>query len=82
MPSGILPFQQILSIDSPIICYSGALILGSDDKDGNKPVIDSIHLSQTDVQKIYKIIDELFPSVSLNLYSHDQWVVRDKKMNG
>lgn len=49
MPSGISHLQQRLSINSPMICYSGALILGPDNENGEKPIIDSISLAHADV---------------------------------
>jgi len=79
MPSGILHLQQTLSIDSPIICYSGALILGPDNDNGEKTIIDSTSLLQTDVQKLYKIVNELYSSINISLYSHNQWVVSDSQ---
>ncbi|WP_079709630.1 Cof-type HAD-IIB family hydrolase [Paraliobacillus ryukyuensis] len=78
MPSGILQLQQTLSIDSPIICYSGALILSSDNDNGEKTTIDSTSIVQTDVQEIYKIVNKLSP-INFSLYSHDQWVVSDSQ---
>lgn len=75
MPSGILPIQKTLAIDSPIISYNGALILDP----ATDKIIDSISLPQTDVRKIYQVINESYPSVSLNLYSYDQWVVSDSQ---
>ncbi|MGG0451782.1 Cof-type HAD-IIB family hydrolase [Priestia megaterium] len=79
MPSGILHLQQTLSINSPIICYSGALILGPDNDNGEKPIIDSISLLQADVQEIYKTVNELYSPINFSLYSHNQWVVSDSQ---
>ncbi|WP_440895638.1 Cof-type HAD-IIB family hydrolase [Amphibacillus sp. Q70] len=79
MPSGILPLQQTLSINSPIICYSGALILGPDNENGEKIIIDSISLAQSDIEKIYQIVNERYSSISFSLYSHDQWLVSDNQ---
>ncbi|WP_040984097.1 Cof-type HAD-IIB family hydrolase [Oceanobacillus jeddahense] len=77
MPSGISHLQQRLSINSPMICYSGALILGPDNENGEKSIINSISLAHADVQAIYKIVNERYTSVSFSLYSHDQWLVSD-----
>lgn len=79
MPSGVIHLQQTLSVNSPIICYSGALILGPDNDNGEKPIIDSISLLQTDVQEMYKIVSELYSPINFSLYSHDQWVVSDRQ---
>lgn len=79
MPCGVIHLQQTLSVNSPIICYSGALILGPDNDNGEKPIIDSISLLQTDVQEMYKIVSELYSPINFSLYSHDQWVVSDRQ---
>ncbi|WP_075983015.1 Cof-type HAD-IIB family hydrolase [Bacillus massilinigeriensis] len=77
MPRSILQIQKELSIDSPIICYSGALVLGANDKNGQRKIIDSTSLSKEDVKEIFNIINTLYPTISSSLYSHDQWVVND-----
>ncbi|WP_462413652.1 Cof-type HAD-IIB family hydrolase [Neobacillus sp. Marseille-QA0830] len=77
MPSSILQIQKDLSIDSPIICYSGALVLDAVDHNGQRKIINSTSLSQTDVKGIHTIVNSLFPAVSFSLYSHNQWVVND-----
>ena len=79
MPSGILHLQQTLSINSPIICYSGALILGLDNDNSERTIIDSISLLKADVQEIYKIVNELYSSVDFSLYSYNQWIVSDNE---
>jgi Cof subfamily protein (haloacid dehalogenase superfamily) len=77
MPSGILHLQKTLSIDSPIICYSGALVLGPDDNKGQKTIIASNGLPQAEAKSIFTLVNTLYPTVNFSLYSHDQWVVSE-----
>jgi Cof subfamily protein (haloacid dehalogenase superfamily) len=70
MPSSIFSLQQELNIHAPIICYSGALIL-----DGNREILHNICLSKQSIKGIYDIVVDHYPSISFNLYGHDQWIV-------
>ncbi|WP_154659062.1 HAD hydrolase family protein [Paenibacillus massiliensis] len=59
MPSSIIELQKALAIDSPIICYSGALVLGKDSNHGQRSIIDSTNLSQEAVKGIMTVVDTL-----------------------
>ncbi|NGM82456.1 HAD family phosphatase [Paenibacillus sp. 7124] len=77
MPRGILPLQQELEIDAPVICYSGALVLGGSDG-GGRETLHSIGLNHNSVKAILDIVSTSFPDTSISLYSHDQWIVADR----
>ncbi|MFD1775577.1 Cof-type HAD-IIB family hydrolase [Paenibacillus rhizophilus] len=78
MPSGILSLQQELEINAPVICYSGALVLGGSDVHGGRETLHSIGLNNNSVRAMLHIVSTGFPGISLSLYSHDQWIVGDQ----
>lgn len=73
MPSGILPLQQELEIDSPIICYSGSLVIDC----RSNTTIFSKGLPQENVVDIYEAVKSKFSNIHISIYSHDQWVVEN-----
>lgn len=77
MPSGMLFFQEELEINTPVICYSGALVLSESDSEGNREILHSIELNKSSAERIRRIVHEEFPDISISLYSHDRWVVSD-----
>lgn len=77
MPSGILPFQKELEINTPVICYSGALVLDGSKGEGNREILHSIELNKNSAERIRRIVSEDFPDISLSLYSYDRWIVND-----
>ncbi|MCH4010307.1 Cof-type HAD-IIB family hydrolase [Companilactobacillus sp.] len=74
-PEGMLPIAKKLDIvDNPIASYNGAYIIK--DIDLEYPTIISSHaLPQNEIQNIFEIINQDFPTVSINLYSKSQWYV-------
>jgi len=68
MPKGILFLQKELGIKSPIISYSGALIL-----DQNQNVLHQEILSLHDVQSIYEAAIKL--QAHLSIYKEDTWYI-------
>ncbi|MDT3428419.1 Cof subfamily protein (haloacid dehalogenase superfamily) [Paenibacillus forsythiae] len=78
MPSGILPLQQELEINAPVICYSGALVLGGSDAGGHRETLHSVGIGKSSVGALRSVISAGFPGISLSLYSHDQWIVADR----
>ncbi|WP_018664880.1 Cof-type HAD-IIB family hydrolase [Heyndrickxia acidiproducens] len=77
MPSGVAPLQKELGIMSPMICYSGALVLGKPEKNGTRPELYSKGPSDHDACRLYKLVHTDFPGISFNVYHEDQWIVED-----
>ena len=73
-PSGIYPIQEKYEFKSPIISYSGSLIL-----DENKTVLWSKGLSKQITWEILRFIEQKKFDCSWNIYSGDIWIVKDKK---
>jgi len=72
MPSGIMPLQKELEIDSPIICYGGALVI-----DGESNTVLSKSLPQKNINSIYETVQSKFSNIQISIYSHDQWIVEN-----
>ncbi len=72
MPAGIYPLQKDLDIKSPIVCYSGGLVI---DKNGNEIESRGIECSKAIEVKSY--IDGAFNEICASLYSYNQWIVDD-----
>jgi Cof subfamily protein (haloacid dehalogenase superfamily) len=77
MPSGIKAIYHGLEIKSPLICYNGALILRNPEFNENNTILFSTTISKINANKIYTIIKDKFPNISLNLFSYDQWLVEN-----
>jgi len=75
MPVGILPLQEKLNINEPLICFSGALVLGAAQADGSREVLHNKALKSKDVREIYTVITDKFPNVSFSAYNKDNWFV-------
>lgn len=73
MPSGILPLQRELQIESPIICYSGSLVIDC----RSNTTIFSKGLPQENVIGIHETVKSKFSNIHMSIYSHDQWVVEN-----
>ncbi|MBE9916134.1 HAD family phosphatase [Paenibacillus donghaensis] len=76
MPSGILNLQKQLGISSPMVCFSGALVLDASGSADN-PVIHSAEFPQDAARRITSTVKENFPNISMSLYYHDSWMVSD-----
>ena len=74
MPSSILRIQKELGNHSPIVCYSGGLIL---DEEGNQMYSCQIDLKQA--VRIKDALKEIYPNICCNTYGMDLWVVDDDK---
>lgn len=72
-PSGIYHIQEEYGFKSPIISYSGALIL---DADGN--VRYSKGIAKSRAKKILEFIENQNFDVTWNIYAVDDWIVKDK----
>jgi hypothetical protein len=74
MPQGMIGFQQELHTKNPMICYSGALVIG-----GEGEVLYSVELKPETAKRIMKLTKEITPGVSINPYSYDRWMAEDKE---
>ncbi|MDR0269357.1 Cof-type HAD-IIB family hydrolase [Paenibacillus sp.] len=77
MPSGILNLQKRIGIRSPIVCFSGALVLDTSESEDNLPVIHSAVFPNETARRIISTVKEEFPNISISLYSYDRWMVSD-----
>jgi len=75
MPRGIVPLLEELKINAPIICFSGALVLGPVQKDGTREVLSNKSLNSKDVKEIYTLVAERFSTISFSAYNEDNWLV-------
>ncbi|MNS48434.1 putative phosphatase [compost metagenome] len=91
MPNGILPLQKELRINEPIICFSGALVLGAVQADGTRKVLLNKTLNPSDVRDVYTLISDRFPLISFSAYNkenwfvtslNDEWVIQEQKIAG
>lgn len=73
-PSGIYPIQEKYKFRSPVISYSGALIL-----DENRRVLYSKGFSRELAKQIIDFIEVNHFDCSWNVYSVDTWIVKDRK---
>lgn len=67
MPRGIVFLAEKLQLNSPMICYSGALVV-----DQNR-IISAQYLDFCHVEKIYSIVKEY--DVHMSVYKKDEWYV-------
>ena len=74
LPKGMTAIRDELGSRSPMICYSGALVV---DEDG-KPIY-SVALKDGEAREICEVIPEITPDVSVNVYSNDRWMAEDLK---
>ena len=72
MLSGILPIQKELGIKTPIVCYSGGLIL-----DGGQDLITSIGIDGEKALAVKEYISTTWDSICCSAYSYHDWIVDD-----
>ncbi|SHI29800.1 Cof-type HAD-IIB family hydrolase [Pseudobutyrivibrio xylanivorans] len=72
-PSGVYPIFRRYNFVAPIICYSGALILGEDGE-----IIFSKGISKSTVSSLIRVITEEGWDCTWNVYTMDDWIVNDK----
>lgn len=68
MPKGILFLLEELKVRSPIICYSGALIV-----DEKNEILSNINIPILELKHILKLIREM--GIHISLYKDDEWYV-------
>lgn len=69
-PQGLHPFQRSLGFEGPIVCYSGAYVL---DEMGCTLASEIIPIDKA--LEIYAYLTESLPSICVNTYGFDEWVV-------
>ena len=72
-PSGIYPIQEEYHFKSPVICYSGALIL-----DESREILYSKGFSRELAKEVINFIEKNQFDCSWNIYSLDTWIVKDR----
>ena len=75
MPVGMIPLQEQLEINEPLICFSGALVLGAAGPGGKREVLHNQTLDPKLVKEIYAFMREQYPNVSFSAYNKDRWFV-------
>jgi Cof subfamily protein (haloacid dehalogenase superfamily) len=71
MPKGIFFLAKELGISSPIICYSGALIIDQD-----KNMILNHYIEVSYIKKLYSIVKK--HKICISLYKDDEWYSEEK----
>src|SRR5699024_899180 len=61
---------------NPIACYNGALVV-KDLQNKNYTTILNHELDVLEVKKMFTILNQEFPEISVNLYSGSDWYVND-----
>ncbi|MGP7816411.1 Cof-type HAD-IIB family hydrolase [Niallia sp. 01092] len=79
MPEGIFPLLKSCQLNEPIICFSGALLLGKEQINGEREILYKATMKEKDVEEIYKLVSLQFPSVCFTMYSKDNWFVESLK---
>lgn len=74
MPDGIVTIQKQIGNHAPIICYSGALVLGNDGE-----ILHSCQISLDLAVEVKDMLDKEFPNICCNTYGGNQWIVDDDK---
>lgn len=74
MPDGVYTIQKELGSRSPIVCYSGGLIL---DENGKQLYSRQLPLKQA--AEVKEILKEAYPGICCNTYGMNRWVVDDDK---
>lgn len=74
MPKGISKVQKEINYKSPIVCYSGGLVV---DKSGKYILSNGINIVLA--HEIKKYINSNWSSVSTSCYCYDDWIVDDKE---
>ena len=70
MPQGIYPFVKQLKLHTPMICYSGGLILDQDHH-----ILYQSTFEEKQAETIYHYIKSFFNNICVTRYSLNQWLV-------
>ena len=71
-PGAIFPLFKNFDFHSAMVSYNGALIYDKDAK-----LLQSLGLSLLEAKEIVHFIEELEPEVLINVYSYQDWIVKD-----
>ena len=74
MPKGMTNIRAELGAKSPMICYSGALVVDEEDRS-----IYSVTISKEDAKNLCKRIQKININISISIYTNDEWLVEDKE---
>ena len=74
MPKGMTAIRDELGAKSPMICYSGALVVNEEDK-----TIYSVAISKEDAKNLCKKIQKINVNISISIYTNDEWLVENKE---
>lgn len=78
MPQAIEPLQNALEIRTPMICYSGALVLDKLSEQGENTVIANECMPSDQTTSIFYLLEKKFPEIVVSFYSYDQWIVENQ----
>ena len=73
-PAGVYPIQGKYGFQSPVISYSGALIL-----DAHRNVLTEAGFSPQTAERILSAIDKSGLDCAWNIYSANAWIVKNKR---
>ena len=72
MPDGVRLIRRELGNHSPIVCYSGGLILDEDDH-----ILYSCQIPLHLAAEVKELLDREYPQICCNTYGMDRWIVDD-----
>ena len=72
MPDGVRLIRRELGNHSPIVCYSGGLILDEDDH-----ILYSCQIPLHLAAEVKELLDRGYPQICCNTYGMDRWIVDD-----
>ena len=72
MPDAMLPIKAEIGISSPMVCYSGALVVGE-----NEEYLYSCQVDLSEALKIKAMLTKDHPMICCNTYGGSKWVVDD-----
>lgn len=74
-PKAMTSIANELVLDTPLVCFNGALIT---QVQGNQLTdLFSVSIERLDSLMLYQMIASKFPNVSINLYSSERWLVEE-----
>lgn len=72
MPDAICPIMKRIGLVAPLVCYSGAWILGE-----NRQSLHSVCLAPHTVSSVLDTISRRFPGACASVYAGNRWLVYD-----
>lgn len=74
MPDGVRVVQRELKTHSPIVCYSGGLILD----EGNR-ILHSCQMNLSLASEVKELLEREYPRICCNTYGMNRWIVDDDR---